>query len=252
MKNGYQTLTEKEKETLRLLGDGHDAKSIAQHFGLSVHTINERLRDARRKMAISSSRGAARLLREIEHTHPHFHGHTPLGDALATPAITEFQTAADRTRISRRLGLIIGGTLMSFTFALLALSQLSGTNHVPVAPQLVPVSTPALETAAIPAAREWLALVDAGDWNASWTATGEQFRLLNTVERWAAVSQSVRTPLGQLVNRELNSEEYIPAPPYGYHVVKFRTSYANRIDAIETLSLVWEADNWRVVGYTIE
>lgn len=252
MTNGYQTLTEKEKETLRLLGDGHDAKSIAQHFGLSVHTINERLRDARRKMAISSSRGAARLLREIENTNPHFHGYTSFGDAEAAPAMAEFRPSADLTRMSQQLGLIIGGILMSFSFALLALSQLSGANHTPASPQLVAASTPALEEVASHAAREWLSLVDAGDWNASWAATGEQFRSLNTVERWAAASQSVRAPLGQLVTRELASEEYVPAPPAGYRVVKFRTSYAQRRNAIETLSLVLEAGNWKVVGYTIE
>ena len=56
MINGYQALTEKEKETLRLLVSGYDAKSMARQLGLSVHTINERLRDARRKMAVSSSR----------------------------------------------------------------------------------------------------------------------------------------------------------------------------------------------------
>src|SRR5690606_17917765 len=61
MSQRYQALTEKEKETLRLVVRGYDAKSIASHLGLSVHTINERLRFARRKMAVSSSREAARL-----------------------------------------------------------------------------------------------------------------------------------------------------------------------------------------------
>ena len=60
------SLTEKEKQTLRLMVRGHDAKSIARALGLSVHTINERLRDARRKMAVSSSREAARLLLAAE------------------------------------------------------------------------------------------------------------------------------------------------------------------------------------------
>lgn len=59
-------LSEKEKQTLRLIVRGHDAKSTARTLGLSVHTINERLRDARRKMAVSSSREAARLLLEAE------------------------------------------------------------------------------------------------------------------------------------------------------------------------------------------
>ena len=55
---GYQALTEKEKQTLRLIVRGHDAKSMARHLGLSIHTVNERLRDARRKLEVSSSRGA--------------------------------------------------------------------------------------------------------------------------------------------------------------------------------------------------
>ena len=62
VKEGFGALTEKEKQTLRLIVRGHDAKSVARSLGLSVHTINERLRDARRKMAVSSSREAARLL----------------------------------------------------------------------------------------------------------------------------------------------------------------------------------------------
>jgi DNA-binding CsgD family transcriptional regulator len=39
-------LTEKERQTLRLMVRGHDAKSIARSLDLSIHTVNERLRDA--------------------------------------------------------------------------------------------------------------------------------------------------------------------------------------------------------------
>ena len=63
-------LTEKEKQTLRLMVRGHDAKSIARSLGLSVHTINERLRDARRKLAVSSSREAARMRAIVEGLRP--------------------------------------------------------------------------------------------------------------------------------------------------------------------------------------
>ena len=72
MSDGYDSLTDREKQTLRMILRGHDAKSIAQHFDLSVHTINERLRDARRKLSVSSSRAAARprgwCLRARAHT----------------------------------------------------------------------------------------------------------------------------------------------------------------------------------------
>lgn len=49
-------------EVLRLLAAGHTVKSIAVHLGRSEASINERLRDARRKTGIGSSRELARLL----------------------------------------------------------------------------------------------------------------------------------------------------------------------------------------------
>jgi DNA-binding CsgD family transcriptional regulator len=55
-------LTDKEMEVLRLLAAGHTVKSIAVHLGRSEASINERLRDARRKTGVGSSRELARLL----------------------------------------------------------------------------------------------------------------------------------------------------------------------------------------------
>jgi DNA-binding CsgD family transcriptional regulator len=56
------SLTDGEREVLRLLTVGHTVKSIAAHLGRSETSINERLRDARRKTGIGSSRELARLL----------------------------------------------------------------------------------------------------------------------------------------------------------------------------------------------
>lgn len=53
-------LSEREREVLALLMQGHETKSIAATLGLSVHAVNERLREARRKLGASSSREAAR------------------------------------------------------------------------------------------------------------------------------------------------------------------------------------------------
>ena len=243
----FQPLTEKEKETLRLLVDGHDAKSMARHLGLSVHTINERLRDARRKMAVSSSREAARQLRAIERQNPETFGDKDLGDAVVTGG-GEVAASVEASRIVRPLGWIAGGLLMSLTLALLAFSSMTGTADAPAA---APSTAPA-ESAAVAAARDWLALVDKGDWNASWEATGQSFKALNTVETWAKVSGQVRPPLGALKSRVLLSEQEVPAPPYGYQMIKFRTDYANKAGAIETLSLIREGGAWRVVGVTVE
>lgn len=55
-------LNDKEVEVLRLLAAGHTVKSIALTLGKSEASINERLRDARRKTGVGSSRELARLL----------------------------------------------------------------------------------------------------------------------------------------------------------------------------------------------
>jgi hypothetical protein len=48
-------------EALRLLAQGHDAKSIAAVTGSTLPAINERLREAGRRMGTTSSREAARI-----------------------------------------------------------------------------------------------------------------------------------------------------------------------------------------------
>lgn len=244
------TLTEKEKETLRLLVHGYDAKSMARYLGLSVHTINERLRDARRKMAVSSSREAARQLREIEGGAPEFPGARSFGDAVPDTGMTETPSPARTPHPQRRTGWLIGGLFMSLGLALLIFSTLPGTADAPAAP--LHVASAAAETAAAQSARQWLALVDAGDWNGSWDAAGQGLKSLNTSDRWAAVSQSVRTPLGAVVSRKLIGTDFVPAPPYGYRVMRFQTSYTNKARATETVSLALEDGGWRVVGYRID
>jgi len=51
-----------ERVVLRLLARGHTAKSVAAAERMTVGAVNERLREARRKTGVSSSRELARLL----------------------------------------------------------------------------------------------------------------------------------------------------------------------------------------------
>ena len=111
---------------------------------------------------------------------------------------------------------------------------------------------PPAETAVTQAARQWLALVDAGKWQESWAATARSFQSLNTVQMWQSASEGARVPLGRMLSRSVSSQESIPAPPSGYQIVRFRTDFANKASATETLSLGREGESWRVVGYYIE
>lgn len=138
---------------------------------------------------------------------------------------------------------------MSFALALFALAApLVGDDGSPA----LPTTAASAESEAALAARAWLAEVDKGDWAASWDATGQAFKALNTSARWAEVSDMVRRPLGAVSERKLIGEQFVPAPPYGYRMLRFSTRFAGKPAVIEALSLSREADSWKVVGYTIE
>jgi DNA-binding CsgD family transcriptional regulator len=255
MTQGYHALSEKEKETLRLLVSGYDAKSMARHLGLSVHTINERLRDARRKMSTSSSREAARLLRELEARAPELLGDKGLGDARDPETVQLLELPARSARNWRRTGWIIGGLAMTISLALLALSALSGSGQAPAAPFTAAAAvspTSASETAAVDAARQFLALIDRDDWTASWQATHQSFKMLNTVDWWSEASRNVRGKFGTVRSRELATVNFAPAPPNGYWTITFKASYTKQASVTETLSLASESGGWKVVGITLE
>src|SRR3546814_2928840 len=80
--------------------------------------------------------------------------------------------------------------------------------------------------------------------------TGARFQKRNSAERWRAVSEKVRSPLGAMRSRVLMSEQNLPAPPYGYEVVKFRTNFANKANVVETVTLERADDGWKVAGVT--
>ncbi len=251
MTQGHNAFTEKEKQALRLLTNGYDAKSMAVHLGLSVHTVNERLRDARRKMETSSSREAARQLRDLESSATEKLGDKSFGDAAPADCAAQPLHQPERRRSWQRPGWKSGGIAMSIAVVVLALAALS-------VPETVVSTTPSTaaaadETAAVTAsARRWLAMLDADDWDGTWNATGQSFRALNTNAVWTDVSKTVRARFGPFKSRELASTDFVPAPPAGIWVLKFRAHYTNQANAIETISLARENDSWRVVGVFVE
>lgn len=250
-KQGLGALTEKEKQTLRMIVRGHDAKSIARALDLSVHTINERLREARRKVAVSSSREAARLLFEAEDglsaQGPELLGDRKFGDAVRLPAVEE--DMAPIPGVGRqRPWLIIGAAVMLPVLALLGFAVATQLETTPAPPAAV---AEAGDPAVVNAAQNFVTLIDQKRWDESYAATGAAFHKSNTLKLWTDVSEKVRAPLGAMVSRTLLAAESIPAPPHGYQVVKFRTQFTNKT-ITETVALDREHGDWRVVGIVID
>ena len=105
-------------------------------------------------------------------------------------------------------------------------------------------------------ARAWLADTDRGDAAQSWKNAGKQFQNAITVDRWAESLKQVRPPLGAMSQRAVIATQFrksFPGAPDGdYALVVFRTDFAKKVDARETLTLEHEPDGaWRVIGYFI-
>lgn len=112
------------------------------------------------------------------------------------------------------------------------------------------------EAAAQSAAVTWLALIDAGDYSASWNAASSLFRQHVSQSQWQTAAAGARAPFGALKSRKLQSATYtrtLPGAPDGeYVVVTFASTFENKASAIETVTPMVDADGtWRVSGYYI-
>lgn len=254
-KENFWALSEKEKQTLRLIVRGHDAKSMARSLGLSVHTVNERLRDARRKMAVSSSREAARLLLEAEigdgvGISSKSVGHVIFGDGTIVSPTDQGGAPVRGAKRSFRYPLIAGAIVMTLTLGLLAFAGISNVGFNSLPSPAKQDRTPDAEV--VEFARAWLNSIDERQWSDSYRATNSFFRKANTLQLWKATSERARAPLGAIVTRTLISQENFAAPPNGYEVVRFRTTFSNKANVLETVTLEREDGEWRVAGVTME
>ena len=118
-------LNESERTVLRLLAEGHTAKSIATTIGSTTAAVNERLREARRKTGLGSSRELARLLRAQEACDEQI----GVSSVLSAEAPS---THSKWTAVLQRKG-VIAMIFISGIAAIAALlaAQPDGTNSVP-------------------------------------------------------------------------------------------------------------------------
>jgi len=112
------------------------------------------------------------------------------------------------------------------------------------------------EKAATDSANHWLALVDSGDYAASWETAAPVFKNSITKEKWTELLQANRAPLGKIVSRNVQSAVYtthLPGAPDGqYVVIVYESSFEHKKPAVETVTPSLGADGqWKVSGYFI-
>ena len=125
---------------------------------------------------------------------------------------------------------------------------------------LAAAATPAPAADPVDSAREaaesWLTLVDAGEYDQSWERAASFFKQQVRQEQWKQAATKAREPLGELISRELLAAQAttsLPGAPDGeYVVIQYRTQFANKKNAVETITPMKDADgSWRVSGYFV-
>ncbi|MDQ2963790.1 MAG: DUF4019 domain-containing protein [Pseudomonadota bacterium] len=111
-------------------------------------------------------------------------------------------------------------------------------------------------TAAQATARDWLALADRSDAQASWNTAGKKFQAAMPLRAWTDALAKARTPLGPVKSRTISNTDFRKKfqnfAEGDYALIVYATSFTNKARAQESLTLEHEPDGkWRVVGYFI-
>lgn len=140
----FHCLNNAEREVLVLLASGHTAKSIAALTGRTEGAIHERLREARRKTGIGSSRELARLLRQQENWDEN-NG----VDGCGTPGAPPSRPAGGRRRL-----ILIGFAMIAIVAALSAVLLSLSAPQAPLQTQPSPPADPLFDAAFRPSDRD--------------------------------------------------------------------------------------------------
>lgn len=118
------------------------------------------------------------------------------------------------------------------------------------------------EVAAKEAASEWIALIDAGRYDAALNAAAPTFSENIKREDWHKGLADVRKPLGAVHKRSVQrlfATYLLPGAPEGdYIIVNFRTRFADQEKAVDEIVVTsFEPDasdqtRWQVVGYYLQ
>jgi hypothetical protein len=110
------------------------------------------------------------------------------------------------------------------------------------------------EGQATDSARAWLALVDAGKYADAWTAAGADLRSGQTADKWTASIKPMREPLGAATFRH-PAGVVMQTSASGTHdsaLVFFTTTFAQKAEASEKLTMKMVGGDWKVTSYTVK
>jgi hypothetical protein len=110
-----------------------------------------------------------------------------------------------------------------------------------------PNAVTAGETAPSDRARQWLTLVDDGNYAQAWKDAGTAFHK-RAADSWSKDALAMRDPLGAVANRALKSID-VSKPQVA--MVSYDTAFVRKAGTVETVTLTFENGGWVVTDYVI-
>ncbi len=106
---------------------------------------------------------------------------------------------------------------------------------------------------ALAVSQAWIAKIDAGQYDDSYTFGCDAMHDKVPQDRWGEVLKALRTPWGPVVSRKQISHIYKPNGFEGaegeYMVITYDTSFTRFSPVTEVVVLKWEGGKWRGAGY---
>jgi hypothetical protein len=123
----------------------------------------------------------------------------------------------------------------------------------PVFAQPAKPTKPSTVTAPMPApddrARQWLTLVDDGNYSQAFAEAAPSLRKGSSADAWGAGVAAVRAPLGAMASRDLKAVDLTRSHTA---VVHYDSAFAHKAAAVETVTLTFADGGWSVAGYRVQ
>jgi len=102
---------------------------------------------------------------------------------------------------------------------------------------------------------KWLAFLDDKKYDDSWTHAASMFRDEVKQELWITALKRSREPMGTLVSRATArvdfTKELRGAPEGEYAIIHYTTTFKNKENVTERVTLVKEQGRWQAAAYAI-
>lgn len=104
------------------------------------------------------------------------------------------------------------------------------------------------------AAEKWLAVLDSGNYPATWSDASATLKIKLPQESWVKIMEAMRKPLGTIKARKI-IEQIPKVDPQGlpkgeYMIILYSSSFSNKSDAKELVILQQESNGeWRILTY---